>query len=109
MHTGLPTLIGWEHHVQQRGLPHFEFEERRDAVTSIYTSTDVLLTKMLLLKYRIEFVIVGETERKAYGTRGIQKFFDHPEFFRPVFNSSGTTIFVPYFSEFFEKLTSSTR
>lgn len=109
MHTGLPTLIGWEHHVQQRGLPHFDFEERRDAVASIYTSNDLLLTKMLLLKYRVEFIVVGEIERKTYGSKGLQKFFDHPELFRPVISSSGTTIFVPHFSEYFNKLTSSAR
>jgi YYY domain-containing protein len=109
MHTGLPALVGWEHHVQQRGLPHYDFEERRDAVRSIYTSTDLLLTKMLLLKYRVEFVVVGDIERKSYGSKGLQKFFDHPELFRPVISSGGTTLFVPYYSEFFQKLTSSTR
>jgi YYY domain-containing protein len=109
MHTGLPALIGWEHHVQQRGLSHSEFEERRDAATSIYTSSDLLLTKMLLLKYRVEFVIVGEIERKSYGSKGLQKFYDHPELFRPVINSSGTTVFVTHFSESFQRLNSSTR
>ena len=32
MLTGLPTVLGWEHHVKQRGNSEEEIAERRDAI-----------------------------------------------------------------------------
>jgi YYY domain-containing protein len=109
MHTGLPTVLGWEHHVQQRGLPHSEFQERKDAIRTIYTTSDLLLTQMLLLKYRVEFIVVGEVEKSAYSARGYQKFADHPELFKPVVSGAGTTLYVTNYSKYYGYQSSTSR
>lgn len=40
MNTGLPTVLGWEHHVKQRGNAESEVVERREAIRRIYSAAD---------------------------------------------------------------------
>ena len=102
MHTGLPTVIGWEHHVRQRGLSEDELRERKDAVRTIYTSNDPLLTKMLLLKYRIELIVVGEIEKEKYGASNLVKFEANSEEFKKIASGGGTSVYATKFSPYFE-------
>ncbi len=74
MLTGLPTVLGWEHHVLQRGNPRPEIEARRDAVCRIYSGRDLLVVEKLLRRYHVGYVWVGGLERATYPPEGLQKF-----------------------------------
>lgn len=61
--TGFPSILGWgDHEYQWRG--DFQEQSRRLAdIQSIYTSSDPEETLALLDKWKVEFVILGRTER----------------------------------------------
>jgi uncharacterized membrane protein len=62
--TGLPTVLGWDRHErQQRYLP--EIAARNVDLAELYNSTDPRRKIELLEKYDVEFVIVGDVERKT--------------------------------------------
>lgn len=96
-HTGLPTLIGWVHHSRERGnSPEPRIEECRQ----LYTSVNREKVRDLLQHEKVRYVIVGPTERSLYsmaGGKGIAKFAEWPDLFRPVFESRlkppGVTIY----------------
>lgn len=100
MHTGLPTVLGWEHHARQRGLSGEEAIERRKAIQAIYTHEDIELTRKLLVGLRIDFVIVGKIERATYRRLDLDKFEKHPEIFTKVVTFGDTTVYATYFSKF---------
>jgi DNA-binding beta-propeller fold protein YncE len=74
MNTGLPTVLGWEHHVKQRGNPESGVSERREAIRRIYSATDAAAIERLLRRYHVGYVYVGWLERKTYPPAGIRKF-----------------------------------
>lgn len=102
MHTGLPTLLGWEHHARQRGLEHESALDRRKAIQAIYTHEDIELTKRLLLEYRVDFIVVGTVERATYRRLDPQKFDAHPELFTKVASFGNSALYVTYFSKYNE-------
>ena len=72
--TGLPTVAGWWVHqwlwrgdsqVVGRLIPEIE---------ALYESNDFTLTRQLLQKYRIKYVIIGRNERGKYSTLQESKF-----------------------------------
>src|SRR4029079_17320333 len=65
MLTGLPTVLGWEYHVQQRGNSPDEINKRRDAVKAIYSNPKAEAIDGLLRKYHVGYVYVGWLERKT--------------------------------------------
>lgn len=74
MYTGLPVVVGWDYHVQQRGTSPTEVEARKRAVREFYTTHDRDRAQSIALQYRINYVIVGDLERRAYGDSGFAKF-----------------------------------
>jgi YYY domain-containing protein len=74
MLTGLPTVLGWEHHVKQRGNPPEEIDARREAVRQIYSSKTVAPAETLLRRYHVGYVYVGWLERQTYPPEGLRKF-----------------------------------
>jgi uncharacterized membrane protein len=99
MHTGLPTVLGWEHHVRQRGLSQEEVPQRKRAIQAIYTSDDLELTKRYLAQYGIDFVILGDVERANYRPLALAKFEEHPEVFTKVASFGNTAIYKTYLSK----------
>lgn len=86
-HTGLPTLIGWVHHSRERGNSP---EPRIEDCRLLYTSVNREKVRDLLQREKVRYVIVGPTERSLYsaaGGKGIDKFDEWPDLFRPVFQS----------------------
>jgi len=73
MHTGLPSILGWDYHVQQRGAPRVEIEKRKLEIRSFYESSDQDHARSFLRKYNWPLVIVGNIERRAYGNLVGQK------------------------------------
>lgn len=100
MNTGLPTVLGWEHHTRQRGLTDTALLERKKAIRAIYSSDDLELTKKLLAEYGIDFVVVGQLERANNRPFYPEKFDDHPEIFTKVASFGSTHLYVTYFSTF---------
>lgn len=85
MMTGIPTVLGWEHHVNQRGNARAEIEARRAAVTTIYSSPGADLIEPLLRRYRVGYVYVGWLEQATYPQAGLQKFANARRLFEEVF------------------------
>ncbi len=74
MLTGLPTLLGWEYHVQQRGNSPDEIARRRAAVAAIYSNPNADTIEGLLRRDHVGYVFVGPLERKTYPSAGLAKF-----------------------------------
>lgn len=100
MNTGIPTVLGWEHHTRQRGLTDQALLERKRAIRAIYSSDDLELTKNLLVAYKIDYIIVGQLERANNRPFYPEKFDNHPELFTKVASFGNTHIYVTYFSKF---------
>lgn len=64
--TGLPTVLGWRVHEWLWRGSFDEAGKRTTEVQEVYESTDVLKTKVLLSKYQVKYIFVGDLERKTY-------------------------------------------
>lgn len=73
-YTGLPTVSGWfVHEWLWRGDSSFP-QKRVTDITQIYTSNDLTLTKSLLRKYNVSYVIIGTNEREKFPNINEEKF-----------------------------------
>jgi YYY domain-containing protein len=93
MLTGLPTVLGWEYHVQQRGNPAPEIEARRDAVRDIYSIPSAANVETLLRLYHVGYVYVGALERKTYPAAGLAKFGTAHDLFQVAYENPEVTIY----------------
>lgn len=84
-YTGLPTWIGWEHHVVLRGKTWLEIRQRKNWVNAMYESADALNAYGQLKDKRIEFIVVGPSEKSIYQSPGLAKFDQYPELFELVY------------------------
>jgi YYY domain-containing protein len=100
MHTGLPTVLGWEYHVQQRGVAPQEVEQRKEDVVSLYTSNDATLIQFLVNRYAIDFVVVGKEERETYSLSLEDPFAKIPGLFTRVATFAGSRIYVTSRSQY---------
>src|SRR5262249_15873388 len=90
--TGLPTVLGWEYHVAQRGNPASEIEERRTAVQQIYAASRAPAIEPYLRRYHVGYVYVGWLERKTYPAYSLAKFRTARDLFEPVYEKAGVAI-----------------
>ncbi|MGC8874900.1 MAG: DUF2298 domain-containing protein, partial [Chloroflexia bacterium] len=76
IHTGLPTVIGWDwHQKQQRAVLATDVIDRRlSDVRALYSDPDIGRTLELLRRYRISYIVVGQLERLYYPAQGLAKF-----------------------------------
>jgi YYY domain-containing protein len=78
--TGFPTVIGWIGHENQwrGGDPEVlnQLEPRRADVQTLYSTTDQRQALELIERYGIDYVYVGELERRYYAGEGLAKFAD---------------------------------
>lgn len=93
MLTGLPTVLGWEHHVKQRGNPETEVVARRQAVQDIYSGTDLQKAKHLLRRYHVGYVYVGWLERQTYSGPGLRKFETARDLLEPCYENQEVKIY----------------
>lgn len=100
MNTGLPTVLGWEHHTRQRGLTEEALLDRKKSIRAIYTSDDLNLTRELLVKYKVDFIVTGKIERDSNRPFYQDKFDNHPELFTKVATFGSTSLYVTYLSTF---------
>lgn len=87
--TGLPTLLGWGNHEgiwrdhqalsggrikgNEPGM-RSEITRRTEDIKTIYRTSCMNKVKPLLEKNGVDYVVVSDTERKAYGERRLKKF-----------------------------------
>ncbi|MDP8248036.1 MAG: DUF2298 domain-containing protein [Candidatus Tritonobacter lacicola] len=93
MNTGLPTVLGWEHHVFQRGNTRQEISMRKSDIRKIYRSTDKRSVLTLLQKYGIRYVVAGDLERRTYGDKGTAGFDRAPELFDKVYSGGSFSLY----------------
>jgi YYY domain-containing protein len=93
MHTGLPTVLGWEHHVFQRGVSRENIGRRRSAIQEIYQSRDKERTRSLIDEYQVKYIVVGQIERRTYGREITSKFLGSPELFPLLFRAGESMVF----------------
>jgi YYY domain-containing protein len=86
MHTGLPIVLGWEYHVQQRGSK--DTTQRKDAIEKIYTSNSINERMRELNKYDVQLIVVGKLEREKYGLNVDEFFLRNPGYFTEVFSNN---------------------
>jgi len=89
--TGLPTVLGWHSHVDQRGYQYRDI--RKGDMIKFYKSTDPLELSSVIARYDIAYVYVGPTERRNYTPAQLAKFSDLTQLFRPVFKNKDVSIY----------------
>ncbi len=90
MATGLPTIEGWLVH---EWLWRGSFDEpgkRSTEVQTIYESKDLNLTKTLLEKYKVKYIVVGKMEKEKYPNLNQKKF---GSLGKKVFENGQTAVF----------------
>ncbi|HMA29615.1 MAG TPA: DUF2298 domain-containing protein, partial [Thermoanaerobaculia bacterium] len=93
MHTGLPTVQGWEYHTQQRGHSQAETDRRKQDVMVAYTSADEEAVRQVLLRYHVALVAVGNLERKTYGGGNLARFESWTDLLTPVYRNPEIVLF----------------
>ncbi|MFN2387889.1 MAG: hypothetical protein ABR576_16685, partial [Thermoanaerobaculia bacterium] len=93
MLTGLPTLLGWDYHVKQRGNPEEEIETRREVARFIYSAPHAEQVEAHLRRYHVAYVILGELERRTYPAAGLRKFAAAPDLFTVAYENPEVTIY----------------
>jgi YYY domain-containing protein len=93
MLTGIPTVLGWEHHVKQRGNPESEVETRRADIERIFSSSDTRGVSETLRKYHVGYVYVGALERQTYPTEGLRKFSSGTDLFQIAYENPDVKIY----------------
>jgi len=87
--TGLPTVMGWGNHEGLWRSHENEVGQRATDVARIYNAPTLAEVATLLDRYHVQYVIVGELERKDYQADGLSKFTALPV----VFSHGGTTLY----------------
>ena len=90
MATGLPTIEGWLVHEWLWRGGYDEPGKRAGEVQTIYESKDLNLTKDLLKKYQVKYIVVGKMEKEKYPNLNLEKISSLGE---KVFESGETKIF----------------
>ena len=73
-YTGTPTIAGWwVHEWLWRGKPEVVGNRIPD-ITTIYESEDIMITKELLKKYNVSYVVISKLEKDKYPNLKQDKF-----------------------------------
>jgi len=70
MHTGQPTVVGWEYHLQQRGQSAQEINARFEDLQTLYGGRDARARRAVLDRYRVRWLVLSDLERQQYGLQG---------------------------------------
>ncbi|MGE5412809.1 MAG: DUF2298 domain-containing protein, partial [Syntrophomonadaceae bacterium] len=93
-HTGIPTVLGWANHEglwrARVGSEDPEVAERLARIKLFYTTPDPRVAWEVLQKYGVTHVILGDMERRTYGSNPATAAFP---FLYPVFISEGTAVY----------------
>ncbi|MCB0997388.1 MAG: hypothetical protein KDB21_19985, partial [Acidimicrobiales bacterium] len=91
--TGLPTVIGWDHHQRQqrRGVGYL-VDQRVAETQAFFTVPDPELARSYLRRYGVRYVVVGTMEHRV-GTPEALAAFDELAFLEPVFRNGDSVIY----------------
>jgi uncharacterized membrane protein len=93
-HTGIPTVLGWANHEglwrSRVGAEDPEVAARLARIKLFYTTPDPRVAWEALRQYGVTHVILGDMERKTYGTNPAIAGFP---FLDPIFASEGTVVY----------------
>jgi uncharacterized membrane protein len=64
--TGLPTIAGWVVHEWLWRGSYDPIAKRAEEVKTVYESDDANYTRLILDKYSVKYIVVGEMEREKY-------------------------------------------
>ena len=67
MHTGQPTVVGWEWHLKQRGQSSEEIAARVADLETLYAGADRGTRRAVLDRYRVGWIALADVERERYG------------------------------------------
>jgi uncharacterized membrane protein len=87
--TGLPTVMGWANHEGLWRSHENEVGQRMTEVGRIYNAPTLADAASLLDRYHVQYIIVGELERKDYSAAGLAKFSE----LSVAFAQGGTTLY----------------
>ncbi len=94
VYLGAPSIVGWPVHEWTWRGDYTEVGNRRTEVSEIYTGEDIERSKILLKKYKIDYIILGEQESRIYGGRiQTNKLLSLGE---PIYGNTGVTILKVY-------------
>jgi DNA-binding beta-propeller fold protein YncE len=93
MHTGLPSVLGWDYHVYQRGHAQAEVDRRKEDVVTAYTSADEAVVKRILSRTHVALVAVGNLERKTYAGGNLARFEAWTDLLTPVYRNPEIVLF----------------
>lgn len=88
--TGQPSVLGWPGHESQWRGGFAEMGNRQGDIETIYTTRDWLAARDLLIKYNVDYIIVGTMERNTYAVFE-DKFRDN---LPTVYNTDSITIYL---------------
>jgi uncharacterized membrane protein len=97
IYTGLPTVVGWQWHQRQQRLAGDDrvvFDRDQD-VADFYRTLDPEQAKLLLRRYNIKYIILGDMERIFHSPTGLPKFeqMRSDGTLRMAYQNEGTTIY----------------
>lgn len=93
MHTGVPTYLGWDNHVFLRGASWKEINKRKRDIDYIFSSSDPLKVYELMVKKGMNFLVVGNLERKYYSSKGLDKFKQFRDIFVPLIEKRSSVLY----------------
>jgi YYY domain-containing protein len=73
MATGLPTIQGWYVHEWLWRNDNNIVNERVEEVKTVYQSVDIDLTREILEKYQIRYIVIGRPERDLFAELNEEK------------------------------------
>jgi uncharacterized membrane protein len=95
IYTGLPGVVGWNFHQrQQRALiPPNLITDRIDQIGLFYNTLDPVAAHEFLLRYQVQYIIVGQFERILYPD-GVAKFDRYDgRYWREDYRAADTAIY----------------
>ena len=66
MHTGQPTVVGWDWHLKQRGQSAAEIAARADDLDLLYSAGNREKRRAVLDRYRVGWAVAARIERNRY-------------------------------------------
>ncbi len=66
MHTGQPTVVGWDWHLKQRGQSAVEIAARADDLELLYSGGNREKRRRVLDRYRVSWAVAARIERNRY-------------------------------------------
>jgi uncharacterized membrane protein len=88
--TGLPAVLGQPQHENQWRGNDDVLRQRLSDIETLYSTLDPDMALILLQRYHVNFIFVGERERRQFSAEGLSKF---DRMFPIVFEQGGVKIY----------------